>query len=51
MIVGNIIGAENSGFRSDTNTATLFFKNGTQESLPSMSKEALANKARRALSK
>ncbi|MBW1696927.1 MAG: bifunctional phosphopantothenoylcysteine decarboxylase/phosphopantothenate--cysteine ligase CoaBC [Deltaproteobacteria bacterium] len=43
MIVGNLISAENPGFRADTNTVTLFYKDGTSESLPSMKKEQLAH--------
>jgi phosphopantothenoylcysteine decarboxylase/phosphopantothenate--cysteine ligase len=43
MIVGNLIGAEDSGFQSETNTATLFYRDGTKESLPAMTKELLAH--------
>ncbi len=43
MIVGNLIGTENSGFQSETNTVTLFYRDGAKESLPSMKKERLAH--------
>lgn len=43
IIVGNIVGRAGSGFDADTNTATLFFKDGTVEGLASMEKTALAN--------
>ncbi|MBF0225614.1 MAG: bifunctional phosphopantothenoylcysteine decarboxylase/phosphopantothenate--cysteine ligase CoaBC [Desulfobacterales bacterium] len=43
MIVGNLIGASNAGFGSDSNKVTLFFSNGLKEILPEMSKDDLAN--------
>ena len=43
IIVGNIVGKSDSGFGTDTNTATFFFKDGTAEALESMDKTALAN--------
>ncbi len=43
IIVGNIVGRSDSGFEADTNTVTLFFRNGKRESLPSMEKEQVAN--------
>jgi phosphopantothenoylcysteine decarboxylase/phosphopantothenate--cysteine ligase len=43
MIVGNLIGTEDSGFQSETNTVTLFYRGGAKESLPSMKKERLAH--------
>jgi len=43
MIVGNIIGAPSSGFGSDTNLVTFYFKDGTKESLPEMSKDEVAH--------
>ncbi len=43
MIVGNVVGSAGSGFESDTNTVTMFFKDGTKESLPSMEKETVAH--------
>ncbi|MCJ7774394.1 MAG: bifunctional 4'-phosphopantothenoylcysteine decarboxylase/phosphopantothenoylcysteine synthetase, partial [Desulfobacterales bacterium] len=43
MIVGNIVGGSSSGFAVDTNKATLFYKKGKAESLPEMTKDALAH--------
>jgi len=43
MIVANLIGSIDSGFQSDTNRVTLFFKNGRQVSLPLESKEIIAH--------
>ena len=43
IIVGNFVGAADSGFKADTNTATLFYKDGTVEPLPSMKKDTLAH--------
>ena len=43
MIAGNLIGEPTSGFGTDTNTVTLFFKDGTKESLPTMHKEDVAH--------
>ena len=43
IIVGNLVGAPDSGFESDTNTVTLFYKDGTSESLPKMEKLEVAN--------
>jgi phosphopantothenoylcysteine decarboxylase/phosphopantothenate--cysteine ligase len=43
MIVGNLVGSAESGFESNTNTVTFFFKDGTKESLPSMEKQAVAH--------
>ncbi|MDX1708000.1 MAG: bifunctional phosphopantothenoylcysteine decarboxylase/phosphopantothenate--cysteine ligase CoaBC [Desulfobacterales bacterium] len=43
LIVGNLVGSAESGFESDSNTVTLFFKDGTKEALPSMEKKALAH--------
>jgi phosphopantothenoylcysteine decarboxylase / phosphopantothenate---cysteine ligase len=43
IIVGNIVGFPDSGFNADTNTVTLFYKDGTKEKLPKMSKEDVAN--------
>ncbi|MBT8331976.1 MAG: bifunctional phosphopantothenoylcysteine decarboxylase/phosphopantothenate--cysteine ligase CoaBC [Deltaproteobacteria bacterium] len=43
IIVGNLVGAADSGFASDTNTVTFFFDDGTKEKLPSMDKEAVAH--------
>ena len=43
IIVGNIVGTPTSGFGTDTNKVTLFFKDGTSESIPEMDKEEVAN--------
>jgi phosphopantothenoylcysteine decarboxylase/phosphopantothenate--cysteine ligase len=43
MIVGNLVGSADSGFESNTNTVTFFFKDGTKESMPSMEKQAVAH--------
>ena len=43
MIVGNLVVSADSGFESDTNTVTFFFKDGTKEALPSMDKQTVAH--------
>jgi len=43
IIVGNIVGHPDSGFNADTNTVTLFYKDGTKENLPKMTKDDVAN--------
>ena len=43
MIVGNIVGGPSSGFGSDTNQVTFYFKDGTKESLPEMPKDDVAH--------
>jgi len=43
IIVGNLVGSVDSGFESETNTVTLFFKDGTAESLPTMDKLEVAH--------
>jgi phosphopantothenoylcysteine decarboxylase/phosphopantothenate--cysteine ligase len=43
IIVGNLVGSADSGFEADTNTVTLFFKDGTAESLPTMDKLEVAH--------
>jgi phosphopantothenoylcysteine decarboxylase / phosphopantothenate---cysteine ligase len=43
MIVGNIVGQPGSGFASDTNRVTFFFRDGTQEVLEEMEKDAVAH--------
>ncbi|OEU77943.1 MAG: phosphopantothenoylcysteine decarboxylase [Desulfobacterales bacterium S5133MH4] len=42
LIVANLIGQDDSGFASDTNQVTLFYRNGRTEALPLMDKGALA---------
>lgn len=43
LIVGNLIGPPESGFGSDTNSVTLFFKDGIVEALPNMDKDEVAH--------
>jgi phosphopantothenoylcysteine decarboxylase / phosphopantothenate---cysteine ligase len=43
LIVGNIVGKPGSGFGSETNKVTFFYRNGTFESLPFMEKDNVAN--------
>ncbi len=43
MIVANRIGEAGSGFEADTNKVTLLHRDGREEGLPVMSKEALAH--------
>ena len=43
IIVGNLVGSSDSGFGSETNKVTLFFKDGTVESLPTMDKLEVAH--------
>lgn len=43
MIAANLIGHPSSGFGSDTNEMTFFYKDGTKESLPVMPKEEVAH--------
>ncbi len=43
MIAANLIGEPSSGFGTDTNTVTLFYKDGTKESLPMMHKDGVAH--------
>ncbi len=43
IIVGNLIGHPSSGFGSDTNKVTFFYKDGTTEALPEMRKDEVAD--------
>ncbi|MFH1102930.1 MAG: bifunctional phosphopantothenoylcysteine decarboxylase/phosphopantothenate--cysteine ligase CoaBC [Pseudomonadota bacterium] len=43
MIAANRIGCNGSGFESDTNQVTLFYKDGTREAVPIMEKAELAH--------
>ena len=43
IIVGNLVGSRDSGFESDTNSVTLFFKDGSREILPLMEKMEVAH--------
>lgn len=43
MLVGNLIGAAGTGFETDTNQVTLYFKDGSKEPLTMMPKADLAH--------
>ena len=43
MIVGNLVGRKDSGFQSDTNKVTFYYKDGKREPLDLMPKEELAH--------
>jgi len=43
IIAGNLVNHPGSGFGTDTNQVTLFFRNGTKEQLPAMEKDAVAH--------
>jgi phosphopantothenoylcysteine decarboxylase / phosphopantothenate---cysteine ligase len=43
LIVGNIVGHPGAGFASDTNRVVFFYRDGTKETLPEMSKDAVAD--------
>ncbi len=43
IIVGNLIGSSDSGFKADTNKVTLFYKDGTKEMFDIMEKDAVAH--------
>ena len=43
LIVGNLIGEPDSAFGSDTNQVSLFHQDGSNETLPRMDKEAVAD--------
>jgi phosphopantothenoylcysteine decarboxylase/phosphopantothenate--cysteine ligase len=43
IIAGNLIGSAATGFKSDTNQVTLYYRDGTREQLPVMDKKALAH--------
>ena len=42
MIVGNLVNQPGSGFGTDTNRVTLFYRDGSRESLEQMGKDAVA---------
>lgn len=44
LIVANLVGKIDSGFNTDTNKVTLFFRDGKKQALPLMTKQALANR-------
>jgi len=43
IIVGNVVGVSDSGFATDTNRVTLFFRDGSREEIPLMDKDAVAH--------
>lgn len=43
IIVGNIVGYPDSGFGADTNSVTLFYKDGAKENFAQMPKDDVAN--------
>lgn len=43
LIVANLVGQDGSGFGSDTNQVSLFYRDGRTEAIPLMDKGALAN--------
>ena len=43
MIVGNLVGSDDSGFEADTNRVSFYFKDGTDESVDLMPKHDLAH--------
>lgn len=43
MIAANLVGGENSGFKSDTNKVKLFSRNGSVEDIPLMDKEKVGH--------
>jgi len=43
LIVGNIVGSPDSGFEADTNTVTLFYRDGKKEALSTMEKDQVAH--------
>jgi phosphopantothenoylcysteine decarboxylase/phosphopantothenate--cysteine ligase len=43
IIAGNLVGSLDSGFESDTNSVTFFFKDGSREVLPLMEKLEIAH--------
>jgi phosphopantothenoylcysteine decarboxylase/phosphopantothenate--cysteine ligase len=43
IIVGNLVGGASSGFGSDTNKVTLFYKDGTKEAIPEIHKDEVAH--------
>ena len=43
IIAGNIVGQPDTGFDADTNSISLFYKDGTKETLPLMEKDAVAH--------
>ena len=44
MIAANLVGGSETGFQTDTNALTLFFRDGKSESIPLMTKEDAAHR-------
>ncbi|MCA1785430.1 MAG: bifunctional 4'-phosphopantothenoylcysteine decarboxylase/phosphopantothenoylcysteine synthetase, partial [Desulfobacteraceae bacterium] len=43
MIIANLVGAEDAGFKADTNKVTVFAKDGFEQEIALMDKQALAH--------
>jgi phosphopantothenoylcysteine decarboxylase / phosphopantothenate---cysteine ligase len=43
MIAANLVGGKDSGFQTDTNKVTVFFKDGSKTDIPLMDKQAVAH--------
>jgi phosphopantothenoylcysteine decarboxylase/phosphopantothenate--cysteine ligase len=43
MIAANLVGTEDSGFKSDTNKVKLFLKDGSSKDIPLMDKQKVAH--------
>ena len=43
IIAGNLVGNPASGFASDTNRVTLYYRDGSRETVPEMEKDAVAH--------
>ena len=43
LIVANLVNVPDSGFGTETNQVTLFYRDGTREALPTLSKPAVAH--------
>jgi phosphopantothenoylcysteine decarboxylase / phosphopantothenate---cysteine ligase len=43
MIVGNLVNVKDSGFATETNSVTIFYRNGDKENLPTMEKIEVAH--------
>ena len=43
IVVGNLVGRSSSGFGTDTNEVTMFYKDGTKEVFPEMQKDDVAH--------
>ena len=43
MIAANLVGSDDSGFKTDTNKVKLFFKDGASKDIPLMDKHKVAH--------